>query len=104
MMSYENSDLNTRAVNQWASHLSICFFSRVPTAGIEVFVKNKYHCLTRVSDNFFVGANLGKVSFPLRVRLTSITGEQVVAAIRELKNGVSLQSGVQFKGFRSGSK
>jgi len=78
--------------------------TKVPTAGIEVFVKNKYHCLTRVSDNFFVGGSLGKVSFPLRVRLTSITGEQVVAAIRELKNGVSLQSGVQFKGFRSGSK
>lgn len=76
----------------------------MPTAGIEVFAKNKYHCLTRVSDNFFVGARLGKFSFPLRVRLTSITGEQVVTAIRELKNGVSLQSGVQFKGFRSGSK
>jgi len=78
--------------------------TKVPTAGIEVIVKNKYHCLTRQSDNFFVGTNLGKFSTPLRVRLTSITGEQVETTIRQIKNGVSFPSGVQFKGIKSGSK
>jgi len=76
----------------------------VPTAGIEVIVKDKYHCLTRVSDNFFVGSGLGKFSIPLRVRLTSITGEQVDTTIGEIKNDVSFPSGVQFKGIKSGSE
>ena len=76
----------------------------MPTAGIEVIVKNKYHCLTRQSDNFFVGTNLGKFSTPLRVRLTSITGEQVETTIRQIKNDVSFPSGVQFKGIKSGSE
>jgi len=78
--------------------------TKVPTAGIEVIVKDKYHCLTRVSDNFFVGSGLGKFSIPLRVRLTSITGEQVDTTIGEIKNDVSFPSGVQFKGIKSGSK
>ena len=76
----------------------------MPTAGIEVIVKDKYHCLTRVSDNFFVGSNLGKFSTPLHVRLTSITGEQVKTVIQGIRNDVSIPSGVQFKGIKGESE
>ena len=79
-------------------------FSRVPTAGIEVLVNGKYHCLTRVNDNFFVGTRLGKIPTPLRVRLTAITGEQVVTTISEIKNDFSFSSAVQYKGIKGGSK
>ena len=67
-------------------------------------VNGKYRCLTRLPDNFFEGRNLGKVSFPLRVRLTSITGQQVETTIPRLQNGVNFQSNVQYKGIKSGSK
>ena len=67
-------------------------------------VNNKYHCLARQIDNFFVGDGLGKFSKPLRVRLTAITGEQVETTIRDIKNGVNFPSGVQFKGIKSGSE
>ena len=67
-------------------------------------VNGKYRCLTRVPDNFFVGGNLGKVSTPLRVRLTSITGEQVETTIPKIDNDVNIQSNVQYKGIKNGSK
>jgi len=76
----------------------------VPTAGIEVMVNKKYRCLTRQSDNFFVGVNFGKFSTPLRVRLTAITGEQVQTTIQKIKNDVSFPSRVQFKGIKSKSE
>ena len=76
----------------------------MPTAGIEVLVNGKYRCLTRVPDNFFVGTGLGKLSVPLRVRLTSITGEQIQATIPDIKNDFSFPSNVQFKGIKSGGK
>ena len=79
-------------------------FSRVPTAGIEIIVKYKSHCLTRHGDNFFVGTGFGKLSTPLRVRLTSITGEQVETTINKIENDVSLPSGVQFKGINGGGE
>lgn len=78
--------------------------TKVPTAGIEVMVNNKYHCLARQMDNFFVGSNLGKFSTPLRVRLTAITGEQVETTIKRITNDFNFSSGVQFKGIKSGSK
>ncbi|KAJ7319183.1 hypothetical protein OS493_036471 [Desmophyllum pertusum] len=78
--------------------------TKVPTAGIEVMVKDKYHCLTRKPDNFFVGSGLGKFSTPLHVRLTAITGEQVETSIPDIKNDVSYPTNVQYKGINGGSK
>ena len=75
------------------------FILRVPTAGIEALVNGKYHCLSRVTDNFFVGTGLGKFSVPLRVRLTAITGEQIEATIPDIRNDFSYPTSVQFKGF-----
>ena len=69
-----------------------------------MLVNGKYRCLTRVPDNFFVGTGLGKLSVPLRVRLTSITGQQIHASIRDIKNDVTYPSNVQFKGIKSGGK
>ncbi|XP_078352117.1 uncharacterized protein LOC144636790 [Oculina patagonica] len=78
--------------------------TKVPTAGMEVLVNNKYHCLTRQPDNFFVGMGLGKFSTPLKVRLTAITGERVKTTISEIKNDVSFPSSVQYKGIKGRKK
>ena len=72
--------------------------SRINPAGIEALVNGKYRCLSRVTDNFFVGTGLGKFSFPLRVRLTAITGEQIETVIPDITNNFSFPSNVQFKG------
>ncbi|KAK2567534.1 C-type mannose receptor 2 [Acropora cervicornis] len=72
--------------------------TKVPTAGIEVLVRGKYYCLTRVNDNFFIGMGLGRLSIPLRVRLTAITGEQLHASVPAIKNDVSFASEVQYQG------
>ena len=42
--------------------LSIGFFFslRIPTAGMELLVNGRYHCMKRVSDNFFIASGLGK--------------------------------------------
>ncbi|KAL9952158.1 hypothetical protein ACROYT_G039371 [Oculina patagonica] len=77
--------------------------TKVPTAGIEVLVNGMYHCLTRQTDNFFVGMGLGKFPTPMKVRLTAITGEQVVTTIPEIKNDVSFPTSVQYKGINGGS-
>lgn len=61
-------------------------------------VNGKYRCLSRVTDNFFVGMGLGKFSVPLRVRLTAITGEQIETVIPDIRNDFSFPSNVQFKG------
>ncbi len=82
----------------------IFFFLRVPTAGIEVLVNGKYHCLVRQTDNFFVGTGLGKFSTPLKVRLTAINGKQVETTIAEIKNDVSFPTSVQYKGMKCASK
>lgn len=77
---------------------------RVPTAGIEVLVRGKYHCLTRVNDNFFVGMGLGRLSVPLRVRLTAITGEQLHTTVPAIKNDVTFASEVQYQGINGASE
>lgn len=67
-------------------------------AGIEAFerVKGKWFCLTRTSNNFFTSEGMGAVSFPLKVRLTSIMNEQLEASIDALKNDVVINSDIQF--------
>lgn len=81
-----------------ASKWTSLILHRVPAAGIEALVNGKYRCLSRVTDNFFVGTGLGKFSFPLRVRLTAITGEQIETVIPDITNNFSFLSNVQFKG------
>ncbi|KAJ7323483.1 hypothetical protein OS493_031408 [Desmophyllum pertusum] len=76
--------------------------TKVPTAGIEVKVKDKWHCLKRKPDNYFVGTGLGEFSTPLHVRLTAITGEQVETSIPEIKDNFSFPTSVQFKGINNG--
>ena len=67
-------------------------------AGIEAFerVKGKWFCLTRTTDNYFTSEGMGAVSFPLKVRLTSIMNEQLEATVEALKNDVIVNSDIQF--------
>ena len=84
--------------------LSIGFFFslRIPTAGMELLVNGRYHCMKRVSDNFFIASGLGKMETPLSVRLTAINGYQVTTRIPEIKNDFDFPSKVQFKGIKRG--
>ena len=72
------------------------------TVGLEIFQSGRWICLPRTDDNFFLVGSPSKINFPLRVRLTSVSGEQVESAITELKNNVDLTSSVQFSGFIKG--
>ena len=87
-------------VQSTVSYQTLIVSPRIPAVGVEVFVGDRWRCLKRVPDNFFVGSGMGKVPFPLKVRLTSITGQQREATIKELKNDESLTSTVQFSGFK----
>lgn len=73
------------------------------TVGVEIFHNGKWICLPRLDDNFFLMGSRNRIKFPLRVRLTSISGEQVESTITELKNDVDIASSVQFSGFIKGT-
>lgn len=87
----------------FSSCRSVFFFClRIPTAGMELLVNGRYHCMKRVSDNFFIASGLGKMETPLSVRLTAINGYQVTTRIPEIKNDFDFPSKVQFKGIKRG--
>lgn len=73
-------------------------------AGIEVLKNGKYSCLKRVNDNYFVGDKLGKVDFPMQVRLTAVTGEQRETIIPTMKNDQDTLTDIQFTGNVFGGK
>lgn len=83
--------------NPFCYLVNYCVF-RVPVAGIEAFerVKGKWICLKKTSDNFFSNEGEGAISFPLKIRLTSIMNEQLQATIDTLKNDVAIKSDLQF--------
>lgn len=72
------------------------------TVGVEIFHNGKWICLPRSDDNFFLMGSRNRIKFPLRVRLTGVSGEQVESTITELKNDVDIASSVQFSGFIKG--
>ena len=78
------------------------FVVRVVTVGVEIYHNGKWICLPRSDDNFFLMGSRNRINFPLRVRLTSVSGEQVESIITELKNDVDITSSVQFSGFTKG--
>ena len=73
-------------------------------AGMEILKEEKFSCLKRTGDNYFVGDGLGQVSFPMTVRVTAVTGEQRVAVLPSMKNDDNTVSDVQFSGFAAGGK
>ena len=46
-----------------------------------------------------MGDGLGKVTFPMRVRVTSVSGEQLEATIPQLRDDFNTPSDIQFSGF-----
>ena len=83
-------------------HRACLLSARVVTVGLEIFHNGRWICLPRTDDNFFLVGSRNKIEFPLRVRLTSVSGERVESTITELKNDVDLTSSVQFSGFIKG--
>ncbi len=84
------------------SGLSFLILARVVTVGLEISHNGKWICLPRTDDNYFLMGSRNRIQFPLQVRLTSVSGEQVESTITELKNGVDITSSVQFSGFIKG--
>lgn len=78
--------------------------SKIPTAGLEVLQNGRYRCLNKVNDNYFesLGVGLAKVEFPLTVRVTSVSGQQLVSTIPEMKNDVSFPTNIQYSGIDVG--
>lgn len=68
-----------------------------------MFKNGKYSCLRRTSDNYFTGDGLGTVEFPMKVRVTAITGEQLEATLPSMKNDQNIPSDIQFAGISKGS-
>ena len=62
----------------------------------------KWVCLPKTEDNYFLLGSPNRVKFPLRVRLTSVSGEQLESTIGDLRNDVDIASSVQFSGFIKG--
>ena len=71
---------------------------------MEILKNGKYSCLKRTSDNYFIGDGLGKVDFPMTVRVTAVTGEQREAVLPSMQNDNNILSTVQFSGFGAGGK
>ena len=71
---------------------------------MEILKNGKYSCLKRTSDNYFIGDGLGQVSFPMKVRVTAVTGEQREAELPSMLNDNNIPSNVQFSGFAGGGK
>jgi len=76
---------------------------KVPVAGMEILKNGKYSCLKRTSDNYFTGDGLGKVDFPMTVRVTAVTGEQREVVLPSMENDKNILSDVQFSGFAFGA-
>ena len=71
---------------------------------MEILKNGKYSCLKRTGDNYFIGDGLGKVDFPMTVRVTAVTGEQREAVLPSMQNDNNILSNVQFSGFKAGGK
>ncbi|XP_068683269.1 uncharacterized protein [Montipora foliosa] len=99
-----NGNIKFRFVdsNPWALKLQTRN-ARVVTVGLEVLHNGKWVCLPKTEDNYFLLGSPNRVKFPLRVRLTSVSGEQLESTISELRNDVDIASSVQFSGFIKGS-
>ena len=95
--------LKTKAFKIQNLYLHGFFFTwRVPVAGMEILKNGKYSCLKRTSDNHFVGDGLGKVDFPMTVRVTAVTGEQREAVLQSMQSDNNIMSNVQFSGSGAG--
>eukprot|EP00795_Rhopilema_esculentum_P013951 gene13951-4910_t len=82
--------------NPWYLKLQITN-AKQPTAAVEFFKEGKWHCAKRSADNHFVWSGVGKIDFPLRTRLTSISGETVGGDVQKLINDKDQNSGFQYK-------
>jgi len=71
---------------------------------MEILKNGKYSCLKRTGDNYFIGDGLGKVDFPMTVRVTAVTGEQREVVLPSMENDKNILSDVQFSGFAVGGK
>lgn len=75
---------------------------RVVTVGMEIEHNNKWVCMKRTADNYFTISGLGEIKFPKKFRITSISGEQLVATVSEVTDDVNIPTNIQYSGFNPG--
>ena len=75
---------------------------RVVTAGMEILIDGKWVCMKRTADNYFIVNGLGEIKFPMKVRVTSISGEQLESTLPDIKNDENIPSEIQYSGFKPG--
>lgn len=75
---------------------------RVVTVGMEIEHNNKWVCMKRTADNYFTINGLGEIKFPKKFRITSISGEQLVATVSEVTDDVNIPTNIQYSGFNPG--
>lgn len=69
---------------------------------MEIEHNNKWVCMKRSADNYFIISGLGEIKFPKKFRITSISGEQLVTTVPYVKNDVNIPTDLQYSGFNPG--
>lgn len=69
---------------------------------MEIEHNNKWVCMKRTQDNYFNIDGLGEIKFPKKFRVTSISGEQLVATLPGIKNEENIPTDIQYSGFKPG--
>lgn len=59
--------------------------------------------MKRTDDNYFTINGLGEMKFPKKFRVTSISGEQLVSTVPEIKNDENIPTNIQYSGFKPGT-
>ena len=70
--------------------------------GMEILHNDKWICMERTDDNYFTINALGEIKFPKKFRVTSISGEQLVATLPGIQNNQNIASDIQYSGFKPG--
>lgn len=82
--------------------VSIGWFNRVATVGMEIEHNNKWVCMKRTDDNYFNIDGLGEIKFPKKFRITSISNEQLVTTLPGIKSDENIPTDIQYSGFKPG--
>jgi len=81
--------------NPWYLKLQIVGHS-VPVHSVSALIDNTYKTMSRTSDNFWVLSPGKETPFPLKIQITSSSGEVQTDSISSLTNDVLIPGNVQF--------
>ena len=83
---------------------TVSFLKMVVTVGMKIEHNNKWVCIEKTGDNHFSINGLGKIKFPKRFWLASISGEQLVSTVPGIANNENIATEIQYSDFNPGEK